>query len=209
MITKKLFVFPCVTPLEAELAIVLANRSACLHHLEEFNSSLLDIETALNLNYPKNLKYKILDRKARCYLGKKNNEEALKAFQLTLTSLDDANLPLEKKSKIERDVQIMIKLLQRNIELEAQANKQMKSSKSKPKSGGDKNKNFLSKSVFFDYNKFEGRFAKANQEIAVGDSIISEGPHCSVLLETYNMSHCQNCFKRYNNHPQYFILFPF
>lgn len=202
MITKKLFIFSCVIPLEAELSIILANRSACLHHLEEFNSSLLDIETSLKHNYPKNLKYKVLDRKARCYLGKKNNEEALKAFQLTLTSLDDANLPLEKKSKIERDVQIMIKLLQRNIELEAQqAKKQMKSTKSKLKSGVDKNTNFLSKSVFFDYNKFEGRFAKANEEIGVGDSIITEGPHCSVLLETYNMSHCQNCFKRYN-HPQ-------
>lgn len=35
----------------------------------------------MDANYPKDMLYKLKERKARCYLGKKNNEEALKAFK--------------------------------------------------------------------------------------------------------------------------------
>lgn len=64
-----------------EVAIILANRSAALYHCKEFDAALKDIDRAIQLKYPKDMLYKLMERKARCYLGKKNNVEALKAFK--------------------------------------------------------------------------------------------------------------------------------
>lgn len=55
---------------------------------------------------------------------------------------------------------------------------------------------FVSKSIEFDHNSMEGRFAKANQEINVGEAIMVEKPHVAMLLEKFSKSHCQHCFKR-------------
>lgn len=54
----------------------------------------------------------------------------------------------------------------------------------------------LNDAVGFGYNSTEGRYAKANANIKVGDAILVERPHCAVLLEKYSKSHCQHCFLR-------------
>lgn len=54
----------------------------------------------------------------------------------------------------------------------------------------------LSKSVEFDFSPDEGRFAKAKQDIKIGEEILVEDPHCVMLLEKYSKSHCQHCFRR-------------
>ena len=50
-------------------------------------------------------------RKARCLLATKQLKDALQAFRCTLTALDSAKLPVERKHKWEMDVQIMLKIL--------------------------------------------------------------------------------------------------
>lgn len=65
-----------------ELAIIIANRSAALYHLQQYEFALMDIDIALSMNYPKELTFKVLDRKARCYLALKWNKEAILSFQL-------------------------------------------------------------------------------------------------------------------------------
>lgn len=55
----------------------------------------------------------------------------------------------------------------------------------------------LSSSVDFEYNEEEGRFAVAKSNIQIGEKILSEEPHCVMLLEKFSKSHCQHCFKRY------------
>lgn len=67
--------------LEAERAIILANRSAALYHLEKYDQALKDIQRAIDHNYPKDLMYKLMERKARCYLGKKDHVKALQCFK--------------------------------------------------------------------------------------------------------------------------------
>lgn len=64
-----------------ELSIVYANRSAALNHLEQYEDSLTDIRRCLSLGYPRNLRYKVYERRARCLLVLKRNQEAIKAFQ--------------------------------------------------------------------------------------------------------------------------------
>lgn len=64
-----------------ELSIVIANRSAALNHLEQFEDGLDDIKRCLSLGYPRHLHYKVYERKARSLLVLKRNKEAKTAFQ--------------------------------------------------------------------------------------------------------------------------------
>lgn len=61
-------------------AILLANRSAALYHMEKYDDALQDIELA-EAFYPVEMLYKLKERSARCHLAKKNLERALKSFQ--------------------------------------------------------------------------------------------------------------------------------
>lgn len=64
-----------------EKSIILANRSAALYHLEKYDLALRDIQRALDHQYPKQMMYKLTERKARCYLAKKDHEAALEWFK--------------------------------------------------------------------------------------------------------------------------------
>lgn len=59
---------------------MLANRSAAMYHLEDYDHALMDIELA-EKKYPRDMMYKLKERKAKCWLAKKHHEKALKAFQ--------------------------------------------------------------------------------------------------------------------------------
>lgn len=62
------------------MSVALANRSAALYHMEDYDQALRDISLAMP-NYPKYLSHKLYERKARCHLAKKDFEDALKAFK--------------------------------------------------------------------------------------------------------------------------------
>lgn len=64
----------------ADVAIVLANRSAALSHLNLYDQALADVELALPA-YPKRLAYKLMERKARCLLAKNEFADALLWFK--------------------------------------------------------------------------------------------------------------------------------
>ncbi|XP_065073779.1 SET and MYND domain-containing protein 4 [Ochlerotatus camptorhynchus] len=179
----------------AEKAIILANRSAALYHMEKYDQALKDIQRAIDYKYPKDLMYKITERKARCYLGKKDHVKALECFKDTLPALDDCKLPLERRQKLERDAQIMIKLLPKNIEAEAKLAKSTKRSPAAPKNASYP-EHYVDKGLYFDYSQDEGRFAKTNTDLKPNEILILEKPHVSVLLEEYSLSHCSSCFKR-------------
>ena len=49
-----------------DLALALANRSAVLFSLKAYNLALDDIRLALESGYPKELRYKLLERKVNC-----------------------------------------------------------------------------------------------------------------------------------------------
>lgn len=71
-------------PLAEQLSIVLANRSAALNHLEQYEDTLDDIKRCLSIGYPRYLRYKVYERKARSLLVLKRNKEAITAFQYVL-----------------------------------------------------------------------------------------------------------------------------
>lgn len=47
---------------QIELAVIRANRSAALYHLDEFRAAIMDIDVAFSLGYSKHLHHKALDR---------------------------------------------------------------------------------------------------------------------------------------------------
>lgn len=182
---------------ENEISILFANRSAVLYHQTQYDAALLEIERAIEMNYPRNLMYKLKERKARCFLAKKNSEEALKAFKEDIQALDDSNLPDEKHKKLEKDAQIMIKMLVKAVEMEAR----VKKTQPPKKKAADvvKVKDFVNRDVLtFDENENEGRFAKAATDIKLGTNLVQEKPHVASLLQNYSQTHCQACFKRCN-----------
>ncbi|RZF40765.1 hypothetical protein LSTR_LSTR011282 [Laodelphax striatellus] len=182
-----------------ELAVLYANRSAALYHLNEYQNAISDIESALKFNFPKELQYKVYDRKARCLLAQKRHRLAVDAFRRTLTALDDAKLPLERKQKWQKDVQIMLAMLAKNAELiknEPLTSEEKVADCPKLSKKPSKSHPAVIDSIQFNKSEISGRFAEAKQTIKAGDIIAVEKPYCAVLLEEFTVSHCFNCLKR-------------
>lgn len=99
---------------------------------------------------------------------------------------------MEKRGKLEKDAQIMIKMLPPQIEQEKKMKKNGCAMNSKEFEMDTK----LNKSIEFDYNEEEGRFVKTNRKIKVGDEILVERAICAVLMERFSKSHCQHCMAR-------------
>lgn len=49
-----------------EYALALANRSAALYHLEEYDDCIRDVHHALAAQYPNEIAYKLYDREIKC-----------------------------------------------------------------------------------------------------------------------------------------------
>lgn len=125
------------------------------------------------------------------------NHNNFEIYRETLPALDDSKLPLERRQKLERDAQIMINLLPRNIETEKKLAKTRKPAPPAPKKPAIPDY-YIDKALYFDYSADEGRFAKTNADMKANTILLLEKPHVSALLEDYSLSHCSNCFKRVN-----------
>lgn len=55
-----------------------------------------------------------IPRKARCFLALKKHDLAIKAFRSTISALDESKLSTEKRQKWQKDIQIMLLMLQKN-----------------------------------------------------------------------------------------------
>lgn len=176
-----------------EKAIILANRSAALYHMTKYDEALLDIQRSLELGYPTDLIWKLCQRQASCYLAKKNLSGALLSFQKTVSTLDDAKIPQDKKAKLKFDAVAMITMLQKDPKATKNAGKQ-KEAVCNP--GIPEEKAFTSSAIRIDQNKDEGRFARAARDIKVGEEILVEHPFAAVLIEKFAKTHCENCLIR-------------
>lgn len=107
--------------------------------------------------------------------------------------MDNSKIPMDKRGKMEKDAQIMIKMLPPQVETEKKMRKSNSDAASNSLQFGTK----LNKSVVFDYNEQEGRFTKTKRNMKVGEEVLVESAVCASLMETYSKSHCQHCFARY------------
>lgn len=102
---------------------------------------------------------------------------------------------MEKRGKLERDAQIMIKMLPQQVEHEKKLRASINSGKT-PSKNSNPFEVKLSKALSFDFTEKEGRFAKVNRKVKVGEEVLVEHPICATLMEQFSKTHCQNCFAR-------------
>nr|CAD7589014.1 unnamed protein product [Timema genevievae] len=187
----------CLIPAASrDLSVSVANRSAALYHLKQYQPALDDIAFVSTLDYPLELSYKVLDRKARCLLAMNQLKDALEAFKATLKALDGAKLPDERRMKWQSDIQIMIAMLARNKEL---TNDPLPPSVTVlPHVSGGRNKHYESASaaVTVCHSEEMGRYAVAATDIKAGHTVVVEKAYCSVLLAEHRATHCFHCFNR-------------
>ncbi|XP_053601074.1 SET and MYND domain-containing protein 4 [Plodia interpunctella] len=182
-----------------ELSIVYANRSAALNHLEQYEDALDDIKRCLALGYPRHLRYKVLERRARTLLVLKRNQEAIIAFQDTISALDEATkLDKEKRQKMRTDAKLMLEILNKGLVLAGNPKdpEPLKSIPPKAKLPGRHNKLYpaASEAIQIDKDEARGRFATATRDVQAGEILLVERPYSAVLLGEFSKTHCQNCF---------------
>ncbi|XP_028033447.1 SET and MYND domain-containing protein 4 isoform X1 [Bombyx mandarina] len=182
-----------------ELSIVFANRSAALNHLQQYEEALADIKKCLSLGYPRHLRYKVYERKARSLLALKRNRESIVAFQDTISALDEATkLEKEKRTKMRTDAKIMLEILNKGLVLAGNPSDPEPLNKipPKPKLAGKHNSKFpaASEAITIDTDDVKGRYATATRDISAGEVLLIEKAHSGVLLAEFSKTHCQNCF---------------
>ena len=100
----------CAPEFGPELSLALANRSACLYHQAQYKTCLQDISLSLRFRYPKNLEYKLLQRKAQCLTKLSRFKEAEEAFKAANDALDFVpKLSPEKRSRLIKDNEALLK----------------------------------------------------------------------------------------------------
>lgn len=180
--------------------MILANRSAALYHLGRHQRALGDIEEAGRLGYPRELLYKLEERRARCLLGVKRHDEAIGAFRRALAALDDAKVTRERVQKLEMDIRTMLAVMDESKRLN------QATARNAPPIGGKTDKvatrdtedhiaaSLISKEKSLLYPACSraveirddggdvGRHAIATRRIAPGEVVIVERPHCAFLL---------------------------
>ncbi|KAK4871558.1 hypothetical protein RN001_015682 [Aquatica leii] len=171
------------------LAILVANRSACLYDLKEYERTLNDIRYVTELKvYPEHLKYKLYHREAKCHSQIKNNQNLASAsYKLALDYLDISTLDKTVIQKKKQEIQVALKNIANITKIQPQI--KIDAFESNPKFPGVK------KSVVFDYDPKLGRFARAVANIEVGSIIVKELPHCAVLSFAFALKNCQHCTK--------------
>ncbi|KAJ8682719.1 hypothetical protein QAD02_018511 [Eretmocerus hayati] len=190
-----------------ELGVILANRSAAFYHMERFHLALRDCDEALKVGYPKDLEYKIHERRAKCLLALKIHSRAIEAFKKAIQTLDESKLKSEKKAKLEADMRLMLELMIKGQKMnEAQygvgADKlaaiedlQLKEKDAVPKIK-ERNLAFPSCSKYVEFRDAGGdvgRYGVATKDIMPGDIIAVDKPYTSCLLGEYRLTHCQRC----------------
>ncbi|XP_042225909.1 SET and MYND domain-containing protein 4-like [Homarus americanus] len=98
------------------LALALANRSAVLYHMKEYQLALHDIQLALQVNYPINLIYKVLDRRGQCYLCLGKFTLALNAFTEAAEALATSSLDHKKQELWKNDLRMKIHTCEEKVD---------------------------------------------------------------------------------------------
>lgn len=174
----------------------MANRSATLYHLEKHTYALTDAEEALRMGYPRELRYKIEERRARCLLALKRHDEAVLAFRNALKALDDGKLSGEKKQKFEADIRIMLAVIEKGNQLARKGTKiPEKRNIDEPEKSTLKIEDCnplypsCSKAVEIrDEGGNIGRHAIATKDIEPGEILAIEKPYSAFLLAEYRFA---------------------
>ncbi|XP_029680669.1 SET and MYND domain-containing protein 4-like isoform X2 [Formica exsecta] len=183
-----------------QLALAYANRSAVLFQLGLHLECIQDIDRALALNYPDNLRAKLYVRKTECLIILKNCsvENILREAQHWLDKMSLNDVSREKlRSKLD--------FLHYKA---AQTEQSVKDNLICTKVKKSENESFLpiiashndevpcaSDAVAIKYNTRYGRHVIATRDIQPGEVIAVEKPYTLLLTQRNVQTHCSNCLE--------------
>ncbi|GLG94637.1 Uncharacterized protein GBIM_01812 [Gryllus bimaculatus] len=177
------------------ISLGFANRSAVLFAKEKFEDCLKDIERAFEYEYPTKLRYKLLERKAKCCyaLGRLTEAEKYSVEALKCLSLAEG-LSEEKRLQIEKELREFLKL---PIKLNFPESSSPDLSHELPEKTYDQHPQIPCASLALKicYNPDMGRYVEAAENIRPGDILLVERPYASVLLPEFHSSHCSLCLR--------------
>lgn len=178
-----------------QLALGYANRSAVLFQLGLYLECIQDIDRALALNYPDNLRAKLYLRKTECLmtLGNRSAEDWLKEAQhwLDKMSLNDTNREkLATKLDVLRNKTAQTELCTTNTDAKAAEPAALPTAESH-----NDEVPYASDAVAIKYNKRHGRHVVATRDIHPGEVIAVEKPYSLMLVMANTQTHCSNCLR--------------
>jgi len=176
-----------------ELALAYANRSAALVQIEDYESALSDITFALRANYPKDLQYKLYERRGRCHVALQEDSAALQAFTICIQAIEESKLTGDKRTALETEINNLTNTLNQD---NVRDKSKRKNTKIKLEIK-DKNPRFpaFSSAVEIRYEAGRGRFGVASRDIPLGELICVEDPPCAFLHEETTGLNCSHCFR--------------
>ncbi|CAG0891243.1 unnamed protein product [Cyprideis torosa] len=180
-------------------SLALANRSAALFHLRHFAHALVDIAEALKHNYPKNLRFKLQDRRGCCYMNFGHRVEAAECFNAALADLEESDLCEKRKKQWTRELKDKIVIA---LQVDGAEPKEPKEKHAIPAvSGVWPNTMFPNACEAFSvmFHPAFGRYACASKPIRTGDVLLVEAPYASypIVEKSSVLQTCHHCLKRF------------
>ena len=181
----------------SSLALALANRSAVLLHMKHYRLSLQDIESSFKSGYPDKLKYKLLERKGKCYFQMNEKDKAKDAFEKAKVCLKVSGLEQEKKNNLINDYDKQVWHCEKLERPPSKTRFDITFQGPVPKIRKENSViNSMSDALAVLYTTDSGRGLVAMRDVEVGELLVVEKPFCSTLLASFSLSHCNNCCKR-------------
>lgn len=182
---------PCSS---VQLALAYANRSAMLKQICKYEECIQDIDRALALTYPDNLKFKLYVRKVKCLdaLNHSNIDDTIKEAEQWLEnmSLDDKSRKhcSEKLTSIKQTLNSHKSKKENAIRCQSEC--------PLPKIQTRNNEiPCASDAVTIRYNEQYGRHVVAARKINPGEIIAIEQAYSLMLSHENQYTHCSNCLE--------------
>ncbi len=205
-------------PANDEFTIAVANRSAAWYQLRRFDLALQDIDISLHHGYPESLRYKLYDRKGKCFGELGQYQNAIDAYQSLKDYINQTTVLEPKKIKnwlqtCEKQISYMQDRISSkestplsDAPSETPQERTIKELTRKlnpiPPEIKEPISNLLpnaSDCLDIRYESKCGRFGVAADDVNVGDCIVSEFPYVSVLAQDHFSTRCYHCMKKFES----------
>ena len=147
-----------------DLSLAVANRSAALMRLGHLEAALEDVDLALDSGYPRDMRYKLLDRKIKLAANLSLNDLAFDTRSEFIIAISDSSLDEKKKCVLENEIQEILESLENNTFEKTMKNIPIEVVQTDVHSLG-KSHSFLpclSDQIEIEYDPRRGRFAVAS-----------------------------------------------
>ena len=184
------------------MALSLGNRSACLFQSGDYDLAISDINFALSVGYPEDIKYKLYDRLGRCHLKNCNPVKAKPSFLIAtqlLSKCDD--IDEKKKSELKNSLELLIQECNNSINVKDKIGN-IKENRTMPDiqihiDDMIRSNEYpaLAEKLEIRQDNIVGRHIIAKESLQLGETVLTESPYAAVLYPENNGKNCHNCFE--------------